>query len=73
MRWGYGKPPRHAGFKKGRSGNLWAAAGAKNLATLQNDALNQRVTVTEYSRRRKITKREAVSPSPAATSMRGSV
>ena len=20
MRWGYGKPPRHAGFKKGQSG-----------------------------------------------------
>ena len=50
-----------AGFKKGQSGNPrgWPP-GAKNLAKLLNDALNEPVTVTENGRRRKITKREAV-------------
>jgi Family of unknown function (DUF5681) len=58
---GYGKPPRGAGFKRGRSGNPrgWLP-GAKNQTTLLNDALNEPVTITENGRRRKITKREAV-------------
>jgi uncharacterized protein DUF5681 len=34
--------------------------GSKNLSTLLNDTLNERVTITENGRRRKITKREAV-------------
>ena len=39
---GYGKPPRHAGFKKGQSGNpRGRPPGAKNLTMLLNDALNE--------------------------------
>jgi Family of unknown function (DUF5681) len=57
----YRKPPVHTRFKKGQSGNpRGRPPGSKNLTTLLNDALNQRVTITEDGRQRKITKREAV-------------
>ena len=58
---GYSKPPRHSRFVKGQSGNpRGRPPGAKNLKTLLNKALNERVTVTEHGGRRKITKREAI-------------
>ena len=58
---GYGKPPRHTRFKKGQSGNpRGRPSGSKNLKTLLNEALNERVVVAEEGGRRKITKREAI-------------
>ena len=58
---GYGRPPRHTRFKKGQSGNpKGRPGGAKNLSTLVNEALNERVIVAEDSGRRKISKREAI-------------
>src|SRR5215472_16563587 len=59
---GYGKPPRHTRFEKGRSGNpRGRPLGAKNLPTLLSEALNERVTiVAEGGRRRRVSKREAV-------------
>jgi hypothetical protein len=54
---GYGKPPPHSRFKKGQSGNPWGRPpGAENLKTVLNQALNERVIVTENGRRRKISK-----------------
>jgi Family of unknown function (DUF5681) len=56
---GYKKPPLHTRFKKGQSGNpRGRPRGAKNFSSVLNDALNQRVLVTENGRSRKISKRE---------------
>ncbi|MBV9248383.1 MAG: hypothetical protein JO227_03930 [Acetobacteraceae bacterium] len=58
---GYGKPPLHTRFQKGRSGNPnGRPRGRKNMSTLLTDALNGSVIVTENGRRKKITKREAI-------------
>ena len=58
---GYGKPPRHTRFPKGRSGNpAGRPRGKKNLATLLSDALDQKIIVVENARRKKISKREAI-------------
>jgi hypothetical protein len=58
---GYGKPPLHTRFQKGRSGNpKGRPRGRKNMSTLLSDALNGSVIVVENGRRKKITKREAI-------------
>jgi hypothetical protein len=58
---GYRRPPRHTRFKRGQSGNARGRApGAKNLATLLAEALNELVIIAENGGRRKITKRQAI-------------
>jgi hypothetical protein len=58
---GYGKPPLHTRFQKGRSGNpKGRPRGRKNLSTLLSNALNGSVIVAQNGRRKKITKREAI-------------
>ena len=58
---GYGNPAHHTRFKKGQSGNpTGRPKGSKNLTTLLEKELKQRVVVTENGRRRSITKQEAM-------------
>jgi hypothetical protein len=58
---GYGKPPLHTRFEKGRSGNpRGRPRGKKNMSTLLSAALDASIVVVENGRRKKITKREAI-------------
>ena len=57
---GYGKPPLETRFQQGQSGNpRGRPRGAKNLATLLEEALNELVVVNENAGRRRISKRKA--------------
>lgn len=58
---GYGKPPTHARFRAGQSGNpRGRPKGPKDLPAALLGALNERVVVTENGERKKITKFDAV-------------
>jgi len=58
---GYGKPPLHTRFQKGKSGNpAGRPRGQKNLATLLSDAFDQKISVVENGQRKRISKREAI-------------
>jgi hypothetical protein len=58
---GYAKPPRHTQFKKGQSGNRRGRPrGAKNVATVLEQALGERVIITENGRRKSATKMEVI-------------
>jgi hypothetical protein len=58
---GFGRPPLHTRFQKGRSGNpKGRPVGSKSLGTLLTAALNEQVAVNENGKRRKISKRDAV-------------
>ncbi len=58
---GKGKPPQQTRFQKGQSGNpRGRRKGSKNVATLLEQVLNERVVITENGKRRTITKLEAM-------------
>lgn len=57
---GYGRPPRHARFKKGQSGNpKGRPKGSLNLGTVLERTLRETVVINENGQRRQITKLEA--------------
>jgi len=58
---GYGKPPAHTRFKPGKSGNpKGRPKRIRNLRTIVEDALNERIAIREGARNRTLTKREAL-------------
>ena len=69
---GYGKPPTHAQFKKGQSGNpAGRLKGAKNHATVLEKVLNQKVRVRDGGKIKQITMFEAMMHSAAHRAMKG--
>jgi len=58
---GKGRPPLTTRWKPGQSGNpKGRPKGAKNLATIFNEALNQKFEIREKGRPRTITAREGI-------------
>lgn len=58
---GKGRPPRATRWKPGQSGNpKGRPKGAKNLATIFNEALGQKFEIQENGKSRKITAREGI-------------
>jgi hypothetical protein len=57
---GYGKPPRHTRFKKGRSGNPKGRPKAKNFRTYLREELDRPITIREGGVERRVTKQHAL-------------
>ncbi|MGB8629737.1 MAG: DUF5681 domain-containing protein [Xanthobacteraceae bacterium] len=58
---GYGRPPRHSRFKKGRSGNPNGRPhGRANAKAIVSRAINEKVTVREGDKARDMTKLEGL-------------
>jgi len=69
---GYGHPPKHAQFKKGRSGNpRGRPKGSKNFKTLVADLLAQKIPVTERGRRRSLPAVEVLLKQTLASALKG--
>jgi hypothetical protein len=58
---GYGRPPVQTRFKPGQSGNpKGRRKGQRNVHTVVDEALSQRITIREGNRTRSVTKLDAV-------------
>mgnify|MGYP000027179464 CR=1 FL=1 len=58
---GYGKPPLHSRFQKGKSGNAKGRPkGSCNTLKLLNDVLEQKITITQDGKQVKISKKLAM-------------
>ncbi len=58
---GYGRPPQHSRFKPGESGNdKGRPKGRRNVRTVVEEVLNQRITIREGDRTRSLRKLDGV-------------
>jgi hypothetical protein len=71
---GYGKPPKHAQFKSGESGNPnGRPKGIRNLNTDLQEELSLKILVTEGGTQQETTKQRAMLKSLFAKSLNGDV
>jgi hypothetical protein len=69
---GFKRPPVHTRFRKGESGNRKGRPkGTKNLKTDLHEELNERITVKEGERTRKISKQRAFVKTVLSKAMKG--
>ena len=69
---GYGKPPRHAQFKPGQTGNPQGRPnGSKNLKTDLLEELSEMMKVTEGGRERHLSKQRALIKAQVARGIKG--
>lgn len=69
---GYGRPPKHSRFEKGKSGNpKGRPKGGKNFSTVMQDELNEKVTVNIGNARQRLTKLQVVIKRQSAKAMQG--
>jgi Family of unknown function (DUF5681) len=69
---GYGRPPVHTQFKKGQSGNpKGRRKGQRNVHTVVDEALSQRITIREGNRTRSVTKLDAVILTMVSAALKG--
>jgi len=69
---GYGRPPKHSRFKKGKSGNPnGRPKGTKNLRTDLIEELGEKISVREGDRPTKISKQRAFVKTLVARSSKG--
>ena len=69
---GYGRPPKHARFQPGQSGNpKGRPKGTKNLATDLSEELAEEIVVTEAGKSLKISKQRAMIKSLLAKALKG--
>lgn len=68
---GYGKPPKHTQFKKGKSGNPKGRPPNKVLHTIVEETLNEMVTIQIGGNKVEMTKKEAFIQQLMNESMKG--
>jgi Family of unknown function (DUF5681) len=69
---GYGKPPVHTRFKPGQSGNpKGRRKGQRNVHTVFDEVLSQRITIREGNRTRSVSKLDAVIVTMVNAALRG--